>query len=37
MTKIRVFPKNDKGKIIGELWLVKITEIFRELWEELDG
>ena len=29
--------KKAKGEIIGELWLVKITEIFGELWEELDG
>lgn len=29
--------KKSKGEIIGEIWVCSITEIFGELWEELNG
>lgn len=27
--------KKSKGEIIGELWVVKVVQIFGELWEDL--
>ena len=29
--------KKSKGELIGELWLTKISMIFGDLWEEIDG
>lgn len=29
--------KKSKGEIIGEIWLVRISQVFGDLWEELDG